>query len=68
MTNTLLLNEKISKSGFKKKFIATRLKITPYGLQKKINGESEFKSNEITALCGLLNITSSEQKVQIFLC
>ena len=36
MTNTKLLNEKIVESGLKRKFIAEKLGLSTYGLQRKI--------------------------------
>ena len=56
MTNTALLEEYISKSGYKKSFIAKALGITAYALALKIHNKSEFKANEIDILCKLLNI------------
>ena len=56
MTNTTLLKEYISKSGYKMSFIAKALGITAYALSLKINNKSEFKANEIDILCKLLNI------------
>lgn len=66
MTNTELLNRIIKESGLKKKYIAERLGITGYGLQKKIENRSEFKSSEISILCELLGITSLKQKETVF--
>ena len=66
MTNTALLNQLIKESGLKKKYIAEQLGITGYGLQKKIENLSEFKSSEISIMCDLLNINSLKQKETIF--
>lgn len=67
MTNTRLLEEKISKSGYKKSYIAKAIGLkSAYGLAKKIRNESEFKAKEINALCELLGITSLEEKERIF--
>lgn len=66
MTNTKLLEEKIAKSGLKKKYIAESLGLTGYGLQKKITNKTEFKASEIAKLCEVLNIESSEEKEEIF--
>lgn len=56
MTNTALLKEYITKSGYKRSFIAKALGITSYGLALKVDNKSEFKANEIDILCKLLNI------------
>lgn len=66
MTNTKELLSLIKNSGLKKGYIAEQLKITTYGLQKKIQNDSEFKSSEIAIMCELLNITSLKEKERIF--
>lgn len=66
MTNTEALNDIIEKSGLKKKYIAERLGLSSYGMQRKIENVNEFKSTEIAALCKLLGINSLEQKERIF--
>ena len=65
MTNTILLEEYILKSGYKKSFIAKALGITAYALALKINNKSEFKATEIDILCKLLNI-GIEDRMRIF--
>jgi transcriptional regulator with XRE-family HTH domain len=66
LTNTTKLRELIKNSGLKKKYIAEKLGITTYGLQKKIDNKSEFKSTEIVTLCKLLHINSLSEKEEIF--
>ena len=66
MTNTKLLNEKILESGLKKKFIAEKLGLSTYGLQRKIENRSEFKASEISILCDLLGIRTAAEKERIF--
>lgn len=66
MTNTELLEKAIDKSGFKKKFIAQKIGLTPYGLAKKINNITEFNASEIHRLCELLNINSLKEREKIF--
>ena len=56
MTDTVLLSEKISKSGFTLSQIAIELGLTRQGLWKKINNHSEFKQSEIEKLSRLLNL------------
>ena len=65
MTNTALLRNKINESGYKISFVAKQVGITYQGLLKKINNETEFKANEIQALCNLLKICM-EEKEKIF--
>lgn len=66
MTNTELLEKAIDKSGFKKNHIAKTMGLSPYGLAKKINNVTEFKTSEINALCKILKINSLEKKEKIF--
>ncbi len=66
MTDTKLLNEIIFKSGLKKRWIADKMGLSPYGLTLKINNSSHFNANEIQTLCRLLEITSLRDKERIF--
>lgn len=66
MTDTALLREAIKKSGFKLSYIAEKLDLTAYGLQRKIDGLNEFKASEINKLCDLLGITDLKAKEKIF--
>lgn len=66
MTNTELLEDRISRSGYRKSYIAESLGLSPYGLARKINNENEFKASEIDALSTLLGIESWEEKDAIF--
>lgn len=65
MTNTSLLRKKIDESGYKLRFIASKLDITYQGFLKKINNETEFKASEMQILRELLNLTDAEFE-QIF--
>lgn len=66
MTNTALLNERITASGLKKSYIAKVLSVTVGTLSRKINNKLEFKASEIHALCDLLGITDPKEKEAIF--
>jgi len=66
MLNSELLGSCIESSGLKKQFIAKKLGLTPYGLQKKINGITEFKASEIFKLCDILNIQEGNKRDSIF--
>ena len=66
MTDTKLLNEIILKSGLKKRWIADKMGLSPYGLTLKINNSSHFNAKEIRTLCKLLDITSLRDKERIF--
>lgn len=66
MTNTKLLEQIISASGLKKKYIAEKMGLTPYGLSLKINNVNDFTAPEIDALCRILNIKKLTDKEKIF--
>lgn len=66
LTNTALLEEKISESGLKKSYIAKSIGLTPYGLTLKIRNINEFKASEIDKICILLGIDSPEERCDIF--
>lgn len=66
MTNTKLLEKIIEQSGLKKNFIARKIGLSPYGLAKKINNETEFKTSEVNKLCKILNISDLAEKDRIF--
>ena len=67
MTNTELLERKISDSGYKKSYIAKAIGLkSVFGLSNKINNKTEFKASEINTLCELLKIESVEEKERIF--
>ena len=66
MTNTKLLEQYIEDSGLKKGFIAKQLGLTSYGFALKVNNKSEFKANEIVALCKLLKIGARDKDAIFF--
>lgn len=67
VVDTQRLNRKIKKSGLKKYYIASKIGLTTYGLQKKISNQTQFKANEIEVLCRVLQIETLEEKESIFL-
>lgn len=66
MTNTKILVAAIQKAGLKYKFIAEKLGITPYGLNKKIKNKTEFKASEISALSELLLLPDEVRNMIFF--
>ena len=66
MTNTALLEKKITTSGLKKSYIAKAIGLSPYGLMLKIRNINEFKASEIEKLCILLGIDDLEERSAIF--
>ena len=61
MTDSAALRDAVSKAGLKYKFVAEQLKLTPYGLAKKIDNKSDFKASEIAALTDILALSESER-------
>nr|DAI19571.1 MAG TPA: Regulatory protein [Caudoviricetes sp.] len=61
MTNTQLLRKHILSKGYKYKYLAKEMGLSPYGLQKKIDNNTEFKASEIKKLVEILNLSSGEQ-------
>lgn len=66
MTNTDLLKEAISKSGFKISYIAEKIGLTRVALTNKIYNRSEFKQSEIEALCNILGLKNKERNSIFF--
>ena len=65
MTNTELLRQKIYQSGYRIRYIADKLGISYPTLQSRIDGETEFKSDEVIILKELLQLTEDEV-IEIF--
>lgn len=66
MVNTDLLNQTIDASGLKRKAIAERLGLSEKGLYNKVEGITEFKGSELTALKVILHLSDSEWKSIFF--
>lgn len=66
MVDTQRLNDRIDRSGLKKYYIASKIGLTTYGLQKKITNQTQFKANEIEGLCIVLQIETLEEKEKNF--
>ena len=66
MTNTELLREIISKSGFKLEYLASKCGITRQSLSNKITNRNIFTAEEIAVLCQELKISSLTEKERIF--
>ena len=66
MTDSNALRDRIKQSGMKYRYVAERVGITPYALQRKIDNESEFKVSEVDALADLLGLTLWEKDAIFF--
>ncbi|MDK4491608.1 toxin-antitoxin system, antitoxin component, Xre family protein [Fusobacterium necrophorum] len=67
MINTELLKQKIDISGYRVSGIAKQLKLSSYGLRKKLNNDTEFKVSEVSKICKILTINDKERDT-IFFC
>lgn len=66
MTNSKMLREEIRKSGLKYKFLAQKLAISSYALQRKIDNLAEFKASEIVIFTKLLHLTEPKRNAIFF--
>ena len=66
MTNTALLKKKIQDRGVKIGFLVKKLNTSYHWLNQKIENKRDFKAWEIIAMCEALEITSLEERDQIF--
>lgn len=66
MTDTAALRARIKATGLKYNYIAPRTGLSPMGLQRKIENESEFKASEIKILSELLGLTREERDAIFF--
>ena len=66
MTNTKLLEEKIKRSGKKKKYLAEKCGLSMQGFRNCVHNRAEFKTRHIQILCTELGITKLTEKEAIF--
>lgn len=66
MTNTELLEQKISESGKKKTYLAEKVGLSLAGFRNCVTNKAEFKASQIDTLCVELNITSLREKEAVF--
>lgn len=66
MTDTELLEKKISDSGKKKGFLAEKVGLSRAGFRNCMINKAEFTASQIDILCEELNITSLKERFTIF--
>ena len=66
MTNTKLLEDKITKSGKKKSYLAEKCGLSRAGFRNCCTNKALFNSTQICVLCEELHITSLKEKEAIF--
>lgn len=67
MLNRNLLRAAIAASGYTQEKLAESIGISPNTFSSRMVGSSFFNTEEIDKICEVLNITSNEQKADIFL-
>ena len=66
MTNTELLEQRISNSGKKKGFLAKKVGLSRAGFRNCMTNKAEFTASQIDILCEELGITSLKDRFAIF--
>lgn len=66
MTDTALLENKISSKGLKKTFVAKHIGASRQNLWKKMNNKAYFNQMEIERICKLLDIKTKKERDSIF--
>ena len=66
MKNHNELKALIALSGYKLSFLANKIGVTRYSLTNKLNGITDFKSEEIKKLAEILNIKNEEIYIYFF--
>ena len=66
MINTKLLKSYFVKNGFTQGVTAKKIGISYQSLSDKINNKAQFKVNEVSSLCEVLNITDDKTNIFFF--
>lgn len=67
MVNTIELKKAMLDAGVSQRKLAEMSGISKNSINRKINGNSEFTSSEMIAVCDCLGITDPVRKCAIFL-
>ena len=62
-----LLRAKMVEAGYSQRKLAKAVNMSENSLSSKITGRRPFDVNEAISICNVLNITSNEDKANIFL-
>ena len=66
MINTKLLKSYFVKNGFTQEEIAKKIGISSQSLSDKINHKVQFKVDEVSSLCEILEITHDKDNIFFF--
>lgn len=66
MINTKLLKSYFVKNGFTQEEIAKKIGISYQSLSDKINNKVQFKVDEVSSLCEILEITHDKDNIFFF--
>ena len=66
MTDSEKLKAIIAERGYELRNVAERMDLSVKELQLRVDNRKEFRSGEVAALCDILDISSMEEKRDIF--
>ena len=66
MTNSKLIRKTIKDRGLKIGYVAEKMGLSHYGLQKKMDNKTEFKVSEIEAFCHAVGGIPKDDMFKIF--
>ena len=66
MTDSVALRNLVKSRGIKYKHIADNMGLSTYGLQRKIDNKSEFKTSEVAAFCNAVGGVDVYEQQRIF--
>ena len=64
---TARLKGKIIEAGYTQRLLAATMNMSTNSLNKKINGQTPFNTDEVCSLCDILGISDNAEKAFIFL-
>ena len=66
MVNGTLIRETIKERGLKIKFVAKKMGLSHYGLQKKMDNITEFRVSEVETFCDAVGGLSKADMLRMF--
>lgn len=66
MTDSEKLKAIIAERGYELRNVAEQMDLSAKELQLRVDNRKEFRSGEVAALCDILDISSMEEKKDIF--
>ena len=66
MTNSKLIRDTIKERGLKIKYVAKKMGLSHYGLQKRMDNMTELKVSEVEAFCAAVGGLARDDMIKIF--